>query len=51
MAPAVSEHLHLLTAQVDQLQTTSEKALEQTKPLVRTFPLASMKHFQHFHAV
>ena len=47
----VSEPLHLLTAQVDQLRLTSEQALEQTKPLIRTFPLANMKQFQYLHAV
>ena len=41
--PTVSEQLHLLTDQVDQLRRTSELALEQTKPPIRTFPIANMK--------
>ena len=49
--PTVSEHLHLLTTQVDQLRITSEKALEQSKPLIQTFPLANIKQFQCLHAV
>ena len=50
-SPTVSEQLHLLTTQVDQLRITSEQALEQTKPLTETFSLANIKHFQYFHAV
>ena len=50
-SPTVSEQLHLLTTQVDQFRITSEKALEQTKPLNQTFPLANIKHFQYLHAV
>ena len=49
--PTVSEQLHLLTTQVNQLRINSEKALEQTKPLIQTFPLANMKQFQYLHAV
>ena len=47
----VSEQLHLLTTQVDQLRIPSEQALEQTKPLIQTFPLANIKQFQYLHPV
>ena len=47
----VSEQLHLLTTQVNQLIINSEQALEQTKPLFQTFPLANIKQFQYLHAV
>ena len=50
-SPTVSEQLHLLTSQVNQLKTKSEQALEQTKPLVQTFPLANIKQFQYLHEV
>ena len=50
-SPTVSEQLHLLTTQVNQLRITSEQALERTKPLIQTFPLANIKHFQYLHAV
>ena len=33
-SPIISEQLHLLTTQFDQLRITSDQALEQTKPLV-----------------
>ena len=45
--PTVSEQLHLLTTQVDQLRTTTQQALEQTKPLIQTFPLANIKKFNN----
>ena len=41
-SPTVSEQLHLLTTQVDQLRITSEQALEQTKPALQTYPLANI---------
>ena len=47
----VSEQLHLLTTQVDQLRITSEQSLKETKPLIKTFPLANIKQFQYLHAV
>ena len=47
----VSEQLHLLTSQVNHLRRNSEQALEQTKPIVQTFPLANIKQFQYLHAV
>ena len=50
-SPTVSEQLHLLTTQVNQLRINSEQALEQTKPLIQTFPLANVKQFQYLHAV
>ena len=50
-SPTVSERLHIITTQVNQLRTTSEQALEQTKPLIQTFPLANIKQFQCLHAV
>ena len=50
-SPTVSEQLHLLTTQVNQLKINSEQALEQTKPLIQTFPLAIVKQFQYLHAV
>ena len=50
-SPTVSEQQHLLTTQVNQLTMNSEQALEQTKPLIQTFPLANIKQFQYLHAV
>ena len=50
-SPTVSEQLHFLTTQVNQLRINSEQALEQTKPLILTFPLADVKQFQYLHAV
>ena len=53
-SPTVSEQLHLLTSQVNQLRIGSQhsqQALEQTKPLIQTFPLANIKQFQYLHAV
>ena len=50
-SPTVSEQLHLLTSQVNQLKINSEHALEQTKPLIQTFPSANIKQFQYNHAV
>ena len=50
-SPSVSEQLHLLTTQVNQLRINSEQALEQTKPLIQTFPLANIKQFQYLQAV
>ena len=53
-SPTVSEQLHLLTSQVNQLKIDSQhsqQALEQTKPLIQTFPLANIKQFQYLHAV
>ena len=50
-SPTVSEQLHMLTTQVNQLRINSEQALEQTKPLIQTFPLANIKQFQYLHAV
>ena len=47
----VSEQLHLLTTQVNQLRKNSEPALEQTKPLIQNFPLANINQFQYLHAV
>ena len=49
--PIVSEQLHLLTSQVNQLKITSEQALEQTRPLIQTFPLANIKQYHYLHAV
>ena len=49
--PTVSEQLHLLTTQVNQFRINSEQALEQTKPLIQTFPRANIKQFQYLHAV
>ena len=47
----LSEQLHLLTSQVNQLKIKSEQTLEQTKPLIQTFPLSNIKQFQYLHAV
>ena len=47
----VSEQLHLLTSQVNQLRIDSQQALHQTKPFIQTFPLANIKQFQYLHAV
>ena len=49
--PTVSEQIHLLTTQVDQLRKNSEQALEQTKPLIQTFPLANITQLQFLHSV
>ena len=49
--PTVSEQLQFLTTQVNQLRINSEQALEHTKPLIQTFPLANIKQFQYLHAV
>ena len=50
-SPTVSEQLHLLTSQVNQLRSDSQQALDQTKPFIQTFPLANIKQFQYLHAV
>ena len=50
-SPTVSEQLHLLTSQVNQLRIDSQQALDQTKPFIQTFPLAIIKQFQYLHAV
>ena len=50
-SPTVSEQLHLLISQVNQLKIDSQQALDQTKPLIQTFPLANIKQFQYLHAV
>ena len=50
-SPTVSEQLHLLATQVNQLRINSEQALEQTKLLIQTFPLANIKQFQYLQAV
>ena len=50
-SPTVSEQLHLLTTQVNKLKINSEQALEQTKPLIQTFPLANIKQLHYLHAV
>ena len=50
-SPTVSEQLHLLTSQVSQLRIDSQQALEQTNPLIQTFPLANIKQFQYLHAI
>ena len=50
-SPTDPEQLHRMTTQVDQLRITSEQALEQTKPLIRTVPIANMMLSQYLHAV
>ena len=50
-SPTVSEQLHLLASQVNQLRIDSQQALDQTKPFIQTFPLANIKQFQYLHAV
>ena len=50
-SPTISEPLHLLTCQVNQLRIDSQQALDQTKPLIQTFPLANFKQFQYLHAI
>ena len=47
----MSEQPLLLTTQVNHFRINSEQALEQTKPLIQTFPLANVKQFQYLHAV
>ena len=46
----VPEQLHKLTTQVDHFRLKSEQSLQQTKPLIRTFPLTNMKQFHFLHA-
>ena len=50
-SPTVSEQLRLITSQVNQIRIVSQQALDQTKPLIQTFPLANIKQFQYLHAV
>ena len=50
-SPTVSEQLHLLPSQVNQLRIDSQQTLDQTKPFIQTFPLANIKQFQYLHAV
>ena len=50
-SPTVSDQLHLLTSQVNQFRIDSQQAMEQTKPLIQTFPLANIKQFQYVHAI
>ena len=50
-SPTVSEQPHLLSSQVNQLRIDSQQALEQTKSLIQTFPLANIKQFEYLHAV
>ena len=50
-SPTVSEQLHLLTSQVNQLRIDSQQALDQKKPFIQSFPLANIKQFQYLHAV
>ena len=50
-SPTVSEQLHLLTSQVNQLRIDSQQALDQTKPFIQSFPLANIKQFHYLHAV
>ena len=50
-SPTVSEQLHLLTTQVNQLRINSEQTLEQTKPLIQTFPIGNIKQLQYLHAI
>ena len=50
-SPTVSEQLHLLTSQVNQLRIDSQEAMDQIKPFVQTYPLANIKQFQYLHAV
>ena len=50
-SPTVSEQLHLITSQINQLRIDSQQALDQTKPFIQNFPLAIIKQFQCLHAV
>ena len=50
-SPTVSEQLHLLTSQFNQLRIDSQQALDQTKPFIQSFPLANIKQFHYLHAV
>ena len=50
-SPTVSEQLHLLTSQFNQLRIDSQQALHQTKPLIQTLPLANIKQFQYLHSI
>ena len=50
-SPTTSEQLHLLACQVNQLRINSQQALDQTKPLIQTFPLANIEQFQYLHAI
>ena len=50
-SPTVSEQLHLLSTELNQLRINSEQALERTKPLNQTFLLAKIKQFRYLQAV
>ena len=47
----IEEQIHLLSAQLNQLQTYSESSIQQTTPLLQKFPLAHLKQAQYLHSV
>ena len=49
--PPIEEHLHSLSAQLNQLQTYSEASIQQTTPLLQKFPLAHLKQVPYLHSV
>ena len=50
-SPQIEEQIHLLSAQLNQLQTYSESSIQQTTPLLQKFPLAHLKQAQYLHSV
>ena len=50
-SPQIDEQIHLLSAQLNQLQTYSESSIQQTTPLLQKFPVAHLKQVQYLHSV
>ena len=48
---AIEEQIQSLSAQLNQLQTYSESAIQQTNPLLQKFPLAHLKQAQYLHSL
>ena len=46
----IEEQIHSLSAQLNQLQTSSEASIQQTTPLLQKFPLAHLKQVQYLHS-
>ena len=50
-SPQIKEQIHVLSVQLNQLQTHSEAAIQQTTPLLQKFPLAHLKQVQCLNSV
>ena len=50
-SPQIEKQTHSLSAQLNQLQTHSESAFQQTTPLLQKFPLAHLKQVQYLQSV